>query len=155
MQKILVSACLLGQPVRYDGLGKGISDPRLARWQAQGRLVTFCPELAGGLPVPRAPAERQGERVMTVQDEDVTAAFAAGAQAALQLCQAQGIHLALLKEGSPSCGSQQIYDGRFAGQRVAGEGVTTALLRVHGIRVYSEMQLAELAAVLGEDGACQ
>ena len=150
MKKILVSACLLGQPVRYDGQGKGLSDPRLARWQAQGRLVSVCPELAGGLPVPRAPAERQEARVVTVQGEDVTAAFACGAQAALQLCQAQGIRLALLKEGSPSCGSQQIYDGTFAGQRVAGEGVTAALLRAHGIQVYAETQLAELALALGE-----
>lgn len=150
MKKILVSACLLGQPVRYDGQGKGLSDPRLARWQAQGRLVSVCPELAGGLPVPRAPAERQEARVVTVQGEDVTAAFACGAQAALQLCQAQGIRLALLKEGSPSCGSQQIYDGTFAGQRVAGEGVTAALLRAHGIQVYAETQLVELALALGE-----
>ncbi|GAA4504487.1 DUF523 domain-containing protein [Pseudaeromonas paramecii] len=150
MKKILVSACLLGQPVRYDGQGKGLTDPRLARWQAQGRLVSVCPELAGGLPVPRAPAERQEARVVTVQGEDVTAAFACGAQAALQLCQAQGIRLALLKEGSPSCGSQQIYDGTFAGQRVAGEGVTAALLRAHGIQVYAETQLAELALALGE-----
>ncbi len=150
MQKILISACLLGQPVRYDGQSKGLTDPRLARWQAEGRLVTLCPELAGGLPVPRAPAERQGTRVVTGQGQDVTDAFAAGALAALQLCQAQGIQLALLKEGSPSCGSGQIYDGRFAGQRVTGEGVTTALLRAHGIRVYSETQLAELALALGE-----
>ena len=150
MKKILVSACLLGQSVRYDGQGKGLPDPCLARWQAQGRLVSVCPELAGGLPVPRAPAERQGARVVTVQGEDVTAAFACGAQAALQLCQAHGIRLALLKEGSPSCGSQQIYDGTFAGQRVAGEGVTAALLRAHGIQVYAETQLAELALALGE-----
>jgi len=150
MKKILVSACLLGQPVRYDGQAKGLTDPRLTRWLAQGRLVVICPELAGGLPVPRAPAERQGARVVTVDGQEVTAAFVSGAQAALRLCQLQGITLALLKEGSPSCGSARIYDGTFAGCQVAGEGVTTALLRAHGIRVYAETQLAALAAALAE-----
>lgn len=146
--KVLVSACLLGQPVRYDGRSKGIISDWLETLGAEGRALAFCPEVAGGLPTPRPPAERQGERALTESGLDVTAQFDRGAELALQLCQAQGIRFALLKEGSPSCGSGRIYDGRFEGTSMAGEGKTTALLRRHGIRVFSEDQLPELASAL-------
>lgn len=146
--KVLVSACLLGQPVRYDGRSKGIISDWLETLGAEGRVLAFCPEVAGGLPTPRPPAERQGERVLTESGLDVTAQFDRGAELALQLCQAQGIRFALLKEGSPSCGSGRIYNGRFEGTSMAGEGKTTALLRRHGIRVFSEDQLPELASAL-------
>ncbi|MGY6040108.1 DUF523 domain-containing protein [Aeromonas sp. AE23HZ002T15] len=148
VQRVLVSACLLGQPVRYDGQSKGIVSDWLAALGAEGRVLSFCPEVAGGLPTPRPPAERQGERVLTESGLDVTAEFDRGAELALQLCQAQGIRFALLKEGSPSCGSGRIYNGRFEGISVAGAGKTTALLRRHGIRVFSEDQLPELASAL-------
>lgn len=147
-QKVLVSACLLGQPVRYDGRSKGIISDWLQTLGAEGRALAFCPEVAGGLPTPRPPAERQGERVLTESGLDVTAQFDRGAELALQLCQAQGIRFALLKEGSPSCGSGRIYNGRFEGASMAGEGKTTALLRRHGIEVFSEDQLPELASAL-------
>ncbi|PJG58102.1 DUF523 domain-containing protein [Aeromonas cavernicola] len=146
--RVLVSACLLGQPVRYDGQSKGMVSAWLSELGAEGRLLAFCPEVAGGLPTPRAPAERQGERVVTVSGQEVTAEFARGAELALALCQAEGIRFALLKEGSPSCGSSRIYNGRFAGVSVAGEGITTALLRRHGIAVFSEDQLPALASAL-------
>lgn len=148
LHKVLVSACLLGQPVRYDGQSKGIVSDWLAGLGAEGRALAFCPEVAGGLPTPRPPAERQGERVVTASGLDVTVEFERGAELALQLCQAQGIRFALLKEGSPSCGSGRIYNGRFEGISMAGEGKTTALLRRHGIRVFSEDQLPDLAAAL-------
>ncbi|MGY3902605.1 DUF523 domain-containing protein [Aeromonas lusitana] len=148
VHKVLVSACLLGQPVRYDGQSKGIISDWLNALGAEGRTLAFCPEVAGGLPTPRPPAERQGERVVTASGLDVTTEFDRGAELALQLCQAQGIRFALLKEGSPSCGSGRIYDGRFEGTSMAGEGKTTALLRRHGIRVFSEDQLPELASAL-------
>jgi uncharacterized protein YbbK (DUF523 family) len=146
--KVLVSACLLGQPVRYDGQSKGIVSDWLKALGAEGRVLSFCPEVAGGLPTPRPPAERQGERVVTASGLDVTAEFDRGAELALQRCQAQGIRFALLKEGSPSCGSGRIYNGRFEGTSMAGEGKTTALLRRHGIQVFSEDQLPDLAAAL-------
>lgn len=148
VHKVLVSACLLGQPVRYDGQSKGIVSDWLAELGAEGRVLAFCPEVAGGLPTPRPPAERQGELVVTASGLDVTAEFACGAVLALETCQQQGIRFALLKEGSPSCGSGRIYNGRFEGQSVAGEGMTTALLRHHGIAVFSEDQLPELASAL-------
>ncbi len=158
MQKILVSACLLGHRVRYDGGGFADLPPLLVRWQAEGRIISCCPEVAGGLPVPRSPAEIEpawggsgvlaGQaRVLTRRGEDVSAAFLAGAQAALALAHQHGIRLAILKEGSPSCGSQAIYDGRFTGQRVAGSGVTTARLRQAGLAVFAEDQLAEAEAL--------
>lgn len=149
MEKIVISACLLGAPVRYDGQSRGLGSELLARWQAEGRLVPICPEVAGGLPVPRAPAEIQADgRVLTISGHEVTSAFAAGAAAALVLCRQQSIRLALLKEGSPSCGVNRIHDGRFCGVSQAGEGLTSRLLRRHGVRVFSEAQLEELAACL-------
>ena len=93
----------------------------------------------GGLRVPREPAERTADgRVISSKGEDCTVAFAEGAQHALTLCQRYGIRAAVLKEGSPSCGSGEIYDGSFTGRRIPGEGVTAALLREQGIEVYSE-----------------
>jgi uncharacterized protein YbbK (DUF523 family) len=148
MEKLLVSACLLGQPVRYDGQSKGILSDWLTTLGVEGRTLAFCPEVAGGLPTPRPPAERQGERVITVTGLDVTREFDHGAELALALCLREGIRFALLKEGSPSCGSGRIYNGRFEGVSMAGEGKTTALLRRHDIQVFSEDQLPELALAL-------
>lgn len=157
MQKILVSACLLGHPVRYDGRGGGPFD-QLARWQQEGRLVVLCPEVAGGLPTPRPPAEIAGGQggdvldgqvqVLTVAGEDVSAAFLAGAEQALQLVRKHGIGIAILKSGSPSCGNQLTYDGTFTGTKVSGEGVTTALLRREGLQVFSELELPAAALAL-------
>lgn len=161
MAKVLVSRCLLGHKVRYDG---GASGPYavLAQWQAEGRVVALCPEVAGGLPTPRPPAEipgGQGARVLTGQaqviardGEDVTAPFMAGAQQALALVRQHGIRVAVFKANSPSCGNEQAYDGTFSATRVAGEGVTAALLRQEGVRVFNENQLDEAwLAILGED----
>ena len=148
VHKVLVSACLLGQPVRYDGQSKGIVSDWLSELGAEGRALAFCPEVAGGLSTPRPPAERQGELVVTESGLNVTAEFDRGAELALAICQRQGIRFALLKEGSPSCGCGRIYNGRFEGVSVAGEGKTTALLRRHGIAVFSEDQLPELASAL-------
>lgn len=157
MHKVLVSACLLGQPVRYDGRASGHPDT-LQAWQAQGRVVPLCPEVAGGLPTPRPPAEIPGgqgravldgdAQVVTVAGEDVSAQFVAGAQIALALVRRHGIRIAVLKSGSPSCGNQQTYDGTFSGTKVAGEGVTTALLRGDGVLVFSELELEAAAQAL-------
>jgi len=139
-KKVLVSACLLGEPVRYDGGSKAVQHPVLAAWLAEGRVVRACPELAGGLAVPRPPAERRGTNIVTNRGEDVTAEFSRGAQLALELCRAHGITVAVLKENSPSCGSQFINDGTFTKTRVAGAGLTTELFRANGIEVFNETQ---------------
>ncbi|MGP4096696.1 DUF523 domain-containing protein [Nonomuraea sp. KM90] len=159
MEKILVSACLMGRKVRYDGGAKTSSDAWLAGWRGEGRLVPFCPEVEGGLPIPRPAAEIEGgaggaavlsgtARVLATDGSDVTAEFLAGARAALAVARSQGIRMAVLKEGSPSCGALSIYDGSFQGRRAPGQGVTTALLEQHGIRVFSEERLPEAAGYL-------
>lgn len=141
--KVLVSACLLGDAVRYDGASKRVQHEVLARWLDEGRVVRVCPELAGGLSVPRPPAERRGAQVVTNHGVDVTAEFSRGAEAALRLCREHGITVAVLKENSPSCGSAFINDGTFSKTRIAGAGLTTDLLRANGVQVFSETQLAE------------
>ncbi|WP_435056132.1 DUF523 domain-containing protein [Yersinia aleksiciae] len=149
--RILISACLMGKPVRYNGSALSVSDDIIRRWQDEGRLVLVCPELAAGMPVPRPPAEIQqgnGEAVLQGQarvieqwGNDVSREFLQGAYQALELAQKHHCTLAILTEGSPSCGSSRIYDGHFNGTQRAGQGVTTALLRRHGIRVFSHLQL--------------
>lgn len=159
MDKILVSACLAGEPVRYDGQAQTLSHCLMTRWQAQGRLVQVCPEMAGGLSVPRrrseigpgATADDVLDGVARVLDDsgsDVTAAFLAGAQAAVDLAQAETFGFALLMDRSPSCGVVEVYDGRFSGAPAAGQGVTAAALRRAGIKVYSPSEMARLAAAL-------
>jgi uncharacterized protein YbbK (DUF523 family) len=156
MKRLLVSACLLGRPVRYDGSDNATGDDRLSRWNEQGRVVPFCPEVAGGLATPRPPAEiidgRGGDvldgraRLETDEGADVTEAFLAGAEGALRAALEAGVSAAILKEGSPSCGSGYIYDGTFSGTRLEGaRGVTAALLERHGIPVFAEHQLDAVA----------
>jgi uncharacterized protein YbbK (DUF523 family) len=151
MIRILVSACLLGEPVRFDGRDKRQADPRWVRWQAEGRLVPFCPEVAGGLPVPRPPAEIQADgRVVDEGGVDRSREFERGAESALEAFRAEGCALAILKEGSPSCGVHRIYDGTFTRTAIPGSGVTTALLKLHGLAVFSEAELDEVARLLAE-----
>lgn len=147
-ERLLVSACLVGERVRYNG--ELLPPPaRLSQWQQQGRLVVICPEVAGGLPVPRPPAEAQADgRILTVAGADVSAAFAAGATQAEMLVRRHAIRIAILKARSPSCGSGEIYDGSFSGQRIAGDGVTAARLKALGVAVFNETQLEEVAALL-------
>ncbi|AZD57683.1 Uncharacterized protein YbbK [Pseudomonas chlororaphis subsp. aurantiaca] len=157
MHKILVSRCLLGHRVRYDGGASGPFD-QLASWQAEGRVVALCPEVAGGLPTPRAAAEIPGgqggevldglAQVITTEGEDVSAEFLSGARQALELVRKHGIRIAVLKANSPSCGNLLTYDGSFSGVKVSGEGVTAALLKRAGVQVFSELELTEAAAAL-------
>jgi uncharacterized protein YbbK (DUF523 family) len=158
MERILVSACLLGQPVRYDGTGRRSDDALFERWREEGRLVPICPEVRGGLPVPRPAAEISGgsggdvldgrARVVTRDGTDVTSQFVAGARQALEQARTYGVRLAILKESSPSCGRLRVFDGSFAGRKVPGEGVTTALLERHGIAVFAEDAAEDAAALL-------
>ncbi|QSX33359.1 DUF523 domain-containing protein [Shewanella avicenniae] len=146
--KVLVSACLLGSAVRYDGRDNLIAHPLLQQLQTQQRLVSFCPECAGGLSTPRAPAEQQGNRVVTVAGKDVTAKFELGADLAVQTAQRQQVVMAVLKAKSPSCGVGQIYDGSFSKTLVNGDGVMAARLQAAGISTFSELQLTEASAWL-------
>jgi len=153
-QNILISACLLGNPVRYNGTDLLINHPLLKRWKSEGRLISICPEMAGGLLTPRAPAEivnGDGASVLSKQSqvvnnkkEDVTEAFLLGASKALQLAKENNCTVAILTERSPSCGSSKIYDGNFSGVRKSGMGVTTTLLEQNGIKVFNQYQLTDL-----------
>ncbi|WP_417661493.1 DUF523 domain-containing protein [Pseudomonas sp.] len=159
MHKILVSRCLLGHRVRYDGGAHGPYDV-LTRWQAEGRVVALCPEVAGGLPTPRPAAEIPGGQgaqvldgllpVISIENEDFTAQFVSGAEQALALVRQHDIAIALLKARSPSCGNIENYDGSFSGTKVAGEGVTAALLRRAGVAVFNEEQLGAAIQMLAE-----
>ena len=158
--RLLISGCLFGQKVRYDGTAKTLMHDSLQRWQAQGRVVPFCPETASGLPTPRAPAEIMDgadgadvldghARVRQADGQDLSAPFLTGARMALDMARLHGCTLALLMDGSPSCGSSFIYDGGFTGTRHAGTGVTAALLRCNGIPVYAPDRFAQLEAAMG------
>lgn len=140
--KILISACLLGIPCRYDGASKvQLWAEELAR---RHELVPVCPEQLGGLPTPRDPSERREGRVVMNTGADVTEQYRRGAEAALRLCRMLGCEAAILKERSPSCGHGTIYDGTFTGTLTDGDGVTAELLLRNGIPVYGESQAAEL-----------
>jgi uncharacterized protein YbbK (DUF523 family) len=142
--KILVSSCLLGAPVRYNARDKKCDHAVLQRWIEQGRVVSVCPEMLGGLGTPRPPAEivnDGSQRVVTRDGTDVTSAFENGARAAAEQGQAENVRIAILKAGSPSCGSSFIYDGTFTKTAVRGAGITAALLRKNGIVVFSEDEL--------------
>ena len=150
MIRVVVSACLLGAPVRYNGADKKSHHPVLQRWIDEGRVVSACPEMLGGLGTPRPPAEIMPgtTRVVTPSGDDVTDAFHRGAQLTLEA--ANGIRVAVLKEGSPSCGSTYVYDATFTSTRLPGEGITTQLLRSRGIAVFSEEQLDAANAYVEE-----
>ena len=153
MEKILISACLLGKTVRYDGKTLPVSDNLLERWMAEGRVISVCPEVDAGMSIPRAPAEITAgtgydvlagtAKVLLENGDEVSVYFEKGAQLALALCQKNNIKVAVLTEGSPSCGSSSIYDGSFTRQKIAGVGVTVALLEQHGIKVFNQHQLPE------------
>lgn len=154
MKKILVSACLVGAYVRYDG-GDNYCDG-LARWIAEGRVVPFCPEVAAGLPVPRPPSEISGQggglavlqgdaRVIDKEGADVTDFHVAGAKMALEIVRREGIRIAVLKNQSPACGNPRIYDGTFSSRKIDGFGVMANLLKENGIELYNEDQIERVA----------
>ena len=143
---VIVSACLLGLTTTYAGGSHPL--PELLELAAAGRVVPFCPEVAGGLPVPRPPAEIAGgsgedvlegrAQVITIEGVDVTRQYLRGAELALETANRCGARVALLKARSPSCGSSQVYDGSHSGRLIPGQGVTSALLRRAGLTVLSE-----------------
>ena len=140
--KILISACLLGCACRYDGASK--AQPWVQELASKHTLVPVCPEQMGGLPTPRTPSERIGDKVMMQTGTDVTAQYRKGAEEALGLYRLFDCDGAILKAHSPSCGLGRIYDGSFSGTLTARDGVTAELLKAHGIPVWTEEHVAEL-----------
>lgn len=140
----LVSACLLGQDTKYNG-GNNRNEA-VIEFAEKHSVFPVCPESRGGLPVPRPPAERVGDRVINREGEDVTGMFLAGARSSLAIALSEAerrgekIEGAILKANSPSCGSGLIYDGSFTGTTVRRDGCFTELLKELGIKVISEKE---------------
>lgn len=148
----IVSSCLCGNPCRYDGsAGQVRKHPKIRELLAQGLAVPVCPEVLGGLPVPRPPAEITGgraadvlqgrARVVNIYGDDVTQNYVEGARKALYIALQAGCTKAVLKERSPACGVRAVYDGTFSNKCVPGEGVLAALLKAHGFEVISDEDL--------------
>lgn len=144
---ILISSCLIGLYCRYNGKTKLVK--KLIKLVEQGKAIYICPEQVGGLSTPRVPAEIEfgksatdvlvGKAKVIGKDcSNLTKEFVKGATETLNLCQKYGIKIAILSENSPSCGSVEIYDGTFTGNKILGHGITTELLLQNGILVYSE-----------------
>ena len=131
-----VSACLCGVCCRYDGKQKCI--PEIKKLYDDKRAIMVCPEVMGGMPVPREPSEIIGDRVINSSGEDNTGYFLRGAQEALELCKKYNVKKAILKQNSPSCGTNHIYDGTFSGVLIDGMGVTARLFAENGIEVTAE-----------------
>lgn len=138
---ILISSCLLGELVRYNGEGYNIE--LLNKYSYLNKFYSVCPEILGGLAVPRTPAEIIDGKVLTIQGEDVTSCFIKGAEDVLKIVKENNIKYAILKANSPSCGNRLIYDGTFSNNKIDGQGVTTKLLVNQGVIVYSEKELTE------------
>lgn len=138
---ILVSHCLLGEPCRYDGASR-LDRQVIELHRAGHQLIPVCPEVLGGLEVPRAPAELQPDgRVVDQSGRDVTEAYRSGAEQALTIARESGCTVAVLKARSPSCGCGEVYDGTFTGRLVGGWGVTARLLQEAGLSVMDEEHL--------------
>ena len=134
--KIMVSACLLGYNVKYDG--KNNLNSELIDFLKDYEVISVCPEVLGGLLIPRVPAEINGNLVINKDGLDVTKEYVKGAERTLKIAKDNDIKVAILKEGSPSCGSNYIYDGTFSHNKIEGLGITAKLLKENGIEVLSE-----------------
>ena len=145
--KLLISACLCGKNTKYNGGNNLIPD--LTKIEENFELFLVCPEVDGGLTTPRNPSEQLGGKVISNKGVDVTAEFNLGAKIALEVAKKNDIKYALLKESSPSCGSNLIYDGTFSGKKIKGKGVAAKLLSDNGILVFSENEIEKLLKIIG------
>jgi uncharacterized protein YbbK (DUF523 family) len=143
-KKVLISSCLLGENVKYDGGNNSILDDKfIQKLKNSNLIVPSCPETEGGLPTPRVPVEIINKRAINQNGEDKTAEFVQGAKKALQKVLKNGVKMAIMKFRSPSCGSGQIYDGTFTRTLIAGDGIATRVLKKNGVRVFTEFELDE------------
>ena len=141
-KKILVSACLLGTPCRYDGRSKPCE--RVIALKEKYDLIAVCPEVLGGLTTPRPPCELADGRVIRQDGADMSSFYKKGADLALALAQSNNCKIAILKENSPSCSPHLHYDGTFSGTRTEGPGITAKLLSEHGILVLGEHEAEKI-----------
>ena len=146
-EKLLISACLCGKNTKYSGGNNLI--PNLKQIEDNFELYLVCPEVDGGLSTPRNPSEQQGDLVVSNQGVDVTKEFNLGAKIAFDVVKKHNIKYALLKESSPSCGSNFVYDGTFSGKKINGMGVAAKLLKENGVLVFSENEIEKLLKIIG------
>jgi len=142
MEKLLISGCLLGRNCKYNGGNNYASEVEALKDKYE--LIVICPEVMGGLSTPRDPSERFNDKILSSKGKDVTKEFTNGAKIALELALKNGCTKALLKDGSPSCGSTYIYDGTFSHNKIKGYGVTTEMLIDAGIEIYTEKDIEKL-----------
>lgn len=142
MKNILISACLCGAACRYDG--KSCSYPQVEKLKEKYNLIPVCPEVLGGLPIPRIPSERRGDRVVNASGDDVTENYKSGAFAVYDAAKKHCCEIAVLKEKSPACGTHMIYDGTFSRTLVLGRGVCAEYLMGKGIAAFSEEEIEKL-----------
>ena len=138
-EKILVSACLLGLNCKYDG--ENNRNEKVLEYIKDKEVIPVCPEIFGGLQTPRIPSEIVGDKVLNREKIDVTKEYQKGAEETLYLAKLFNVKKALLKESSPSCGSNTIYDGTFSKNKKEGMGITAKLLKENGIEIISEKEL--------------
>ena len=138
-EKILVSACLLGTNCKYDGNNN--KNDKVLNYLKDKEIIPICPEILGGLTTPRNPSEIVGDKVITNNNKDVTKEYKKGAEETLYLAKLLNVNKALLKESSPSCGSNKIYDGTFTHNKMNGIGITARLLKENGIEIISEEEI--------------
>ncbi|GAB1536653.1 DUF523 domain-containing protein [Geovibrio sp. ADMFC3] len=162
MKKFLLSACLAGENVRYDGGNTRIECETFRKLVESGLAVLVCPEVDAGLSAPRRPCEIRGEggggsvldgkgEVIDDEGRNLTEQFVKGAYMSLEKALENGCRVALLKHRSPSCGSTLIYDGSFSGKKIEGKGVAGELLARNGIRLFSEETLEEAIKYIEEE----
>jgi uncharacterized protein YbbK (DUF523 family) len=149
-EKVLISACLLGEKCRYDGLAKEVKG--IINLTKYYDLIPVCPEVSGGLKTPRTPSEIKDNKVISKTGKDVTENYLNGAYWASSICNIYHIKLAILKEDSPSCGSHFIHDGSFSGKKIPGKGMTTRKLEKQGIKVINEEEALALLKQLESKG---
>lgn len=150
--KILVSACLLGESCKYSG-GNNYNQA-VCDFARGHQVVPVCPEVLGGLPTPRCPAEIVQGVVTNKEGINVDREFRAGAAKALAIAKENGVELAILQSRSPSCGVKEIYDGTFSGTKIPGQGVFAKMLMDEGVRVLDAGELPKII-LKNEDGKCQ
>ena len=139
---IAISACLLGQSCRYDGASKTYE--KIDELKEKYNLIPICPEVLGGLSTPRVASEIVGDKVINKDGFDNTIYFHNGAKIALDICIKNNCKIAILKESSPSCGVNLIYDGSFSGKKIKGMGITSRQLIAFGIKIYTEDDIDKL-----------
>jgi len=146
MEKIIISSCLLGNNCKYNGLNNYNS--LVEELKKYYELIPICPEVFGGLNIPRDPSEIKGDKVISINNKDVTKEFYLGANIALDIAKKNNIKIAILKEGSPSCGNNYIYDGTFTKTKINGSGITARLFKDNNIKIYTENEIDELLKLL-------